>query len=104
MPLVYSYDPLELICACHNVKFIRYEYIREYSQRNRSQRSYGCPVCVGLIRAKVQLEFKRGSTFHIKRYPKNAKRKTGRPKNANSQQTSSATSIASHSIDHGNEL
>lgn len=51
-----QYDPLELICVTHNVKFIK--FICEYKDINIYS-SHGCPVCVGLIRAKVQLEFNR---------------------------------------------
>lgn len=81
-----KYDPLELVCSIHNVKFIKFE-CTIYS--NWAQ-THGCPVCVGLIRAKVQLEFDR-CCVRAKdglRYPKNAyrsfnsngKTKRGRPK------------------------
>ena len=56
----YLYDPSELICQSHNVKFIEF-YVDYKMSRHYKMNSYGCPVCVGLIRAKVQMEIARGT-------------------------------------------
>jgi hypothetical protein len=52
----YKYNPLELICASHGVKFVRY---LASTHNDTFLYSHGCPVCVGLIRAKVKLELAR---------------------------------------------
>ncbi len=51
-----NYNPCDLICQSHNVKFVKFTY-----QFQKRARSCGCPVCVGLIRAKVQMEISRGT-------------------------------------------
>lgn len=50
-----NYDPLALVCASHRVRFVRYEL----RWADAMVFSHGCPVCVGLIRARVQLECSR---------------------------------------------
>lgn len=54
------YDPLNLVCTSHNVRFIEFNVnVIKYHHKNGKAykwHSHGCPVCVGLIRAKVQLE------------------------------------------------
>lgn len=49
------YDPLELVCGVHNVKFIKFEC----KVSSNPGKSHGCPVCVKIIRDKVQLEMHR---------------------------------------------
>lgn len=81
-----GYDPLELICSKHNVQFIRWIYHYPDIKANKTY-SHGCPVCVGLIRAKVQMERNRCCTIQSngRKYPRNVripngKTKRGRPK------------------------
>lgn len=57
MPRKYlSYDPRQLICQSHLVKFIMFSRLDWYGYKTKS---HGCPICVGLIRAKVALEINR---------------------------------------------
>lgn len=82
----YHYNPLNLICSIHNVKFVNWTYI--YPQKKFTKcHSHGCPVCVGLIRAKVRMEINRNSAWNKngRRYLTNPRRanaptKRGRPK------------------------
>lgn len=82
----HHYSPLDLICSIHNVKFVNWTYI--YPQKKFTKcHSHGCPVCVGLIRAKVRMEINRNSAWNKngRRYLKNPRRpnaptKRGRPK------------------------
>ncbi len=55
-----KYDPCELVCQSHNVKFMKFDcgYVKGSRYKLYSN---GCPVCVGLIRAKVQMEISRGT-------------------------------------------
>lgn len=46
------HDGTGLVCAAHCVAFVRFVGIA-------SNFSHGCPVCVGMIRAKVQFEIAR---------------------------------------------
>ena len=71
----YLYNPTELICQSHNVKFIEF-YVDYKMDRHYKMNSYGCPVCVGLIRAKVQMEIARGTKIgsHGKRIRTTIKR------------------------------
>ena len=57
-PYTKRYRATDLICASHNVRFLRYE-CRSPAFLNYS---HGCPVCVGLIRAKVRMERGRSIT------------------------------------------
>jgi hypothetical protein len=43
-----AYDPTELVCPVHRCFFVKFGDARNFS--------HGCPVCVGLIRAKVRRE------------------------------------------------
>lgn len=53
-PYIYKpYDARKLICASHAVYFVRY---MNCERTGHFTYSHGCPVCVGLIRAKVQKE------------------------------------------------
>ena len=54
-PYTKRYRATDLICASHNVRFVRYEC----RWATAVLYSHGCPVCVGLIRAKVQKELGR---------------------------------------------
>lgn len=82
----HHYSPLDLICSVHNVKFVNWTYI--YPQKKFTKcHSHGCPVCVGLIRAKVRLEINRNSAWNKngRRYLTNPRKpdaptKRGRPK------------------------
>lgn len=58
-----KYNPCELICQSHNVKFVQFDsgYRVGLKGLRYKLNSYGCPVCVGLIRAKVQMEISRGT-------------------------------------------
>ncbi len=58
-----KYDPCELICLSHNVKFVEFDCGYRVGAKGLRYKlnSYGCPVCVGLIRAKVQMEISRGT-------------------------------------------
>lgn len=58
-----GYDPTRLVCASHRVFFV--EYRCDFG--NASIYSHGCPVCVGLIRGKVQFEFARGPTANLRK-------------------------------------
>lgn len=72
-----KYNPLNLICASHNVKFVKFECL--YKGYGHYSNTHGCPVCVGLIRARVQYEFKRYK-LHLGWKSSNAQTKRGRPK------------------------
>lgn len=96
----YKYNPLDLICNLHNVKFIRYYYYMNEADRFRY--SHGCPVCVGLIRAKVQLEFKRCSSHGKHRYPKNAYRSFN--SNASTKRGRAKIQITTSTVSTGTEI
>mgnify|MGYP001613073563 CR=1 FL=1 len=58
-----KYDPCELVCLSHNVRFVRFDCGYRVGPKGLRYKldSHGCPVCVGLIRAKVQMEISRGT-------------------------------------------
>ena len=74
-----DYDPCNIVCSSHRICFVRFVH-RVASRYNSS--SHGCPVCVGLIRAKVQMEINRGIVIgkHGKRIRTSTKRKVYAPR------------------------
>jgi hypothetical protein len=101
----YTYNPLDLVCAAHNVQFVKYKSMMKHQWGI----SHGCPVCVGLIRAKVQLELHRDSVITKVRDGRLIEGRVGGGRrkvisNAKSQQVSSKASIASNAIDNGTQL
>lgn len=57
-----KYDPKEIVCRSHCVHFVRFEA----RWADAVILSHGCPVCVGLIRAKVKFEMLRGPTRNLR--------------------------------------
>ncbi len=93
-----KYDPCELICQSHNVKFVQFDcgYRVGPNGLRYKMNSHGCPVCVGLIRAKVQLEISRGTKIgsHGKRVRTARRRKYARGKKVKATERIVGTGVA----------